>query len=69
MKNQIVLYSRHTAGLVRIAKRSRQPGDLLASIRQRLARLWDEGCHSNQLSAQDKETCRRCFVAISAMLT
>ena len=52
MKEHIILFARHTAGLVRQVRQSRQshPSALLASIRGRLAKLWDTGCHDDRLS-------------------
>lgn len=29
--------------------------------------LWDAGCHSDELSGEGKETCRRCALALVAI--
>jgi hypothetical protein len=64
---QIIQFSRHSAGLIRVAIKSDKPHNLMCCVTDRLSRLWDIGCHSDTVSDRDKETARRCTTALQRM--
>lgn len=67
-RDQVIRLSRVIAGLIRLARNSREPGGLVEQAQQWLERLWDFGCHSDKGTVHDKETARRCVVALERML-
>jgi hypothetical protein len=67
-KQQILKYSKITAGLIRLARNSRNPVDLLKTIEKRIDNLLDMAHQSIKILDNDKYIAKRCAVALEAMV-